>query len=185
MLQNDFVCLKGLAQTDLPDRFRWLNNPDTTRFFTNLGAIPITRDSLANWYDKTRQNSHEVHFAVYTPVDIHIGGAQLKSIDWKNRSAELGLFIGETEYRGKGLGQQITLLLAEYGFETLNLHRIWLRVDQSNHAALRCYQKCGFEEEGRFRDEVFREGKYHDSIVMSLLEPQWRAGHSMPDTPRP
>lgn len=173
MLQNSQIQLRGLEATDLPDRQRWLNDPEVTRYFTNLGATPLTSHQLLQWYQSLNPNS-EIHFAVYTLGSIHIGGAQLKSIDWKNRHAELGLFIGEPQFRGRGLGQQITRLLTGYGFDTLNLHRIWLRVDEANQAAVHCYCKCGFQEEGRFRDEVFRDGTYHSTIFMSFLANEWR-----------
>jgi RimJ/RimL family protein N-acetyltransferase len=173
--KNDCLCLKGLEPTDLPDRQRWLNDPDTTRYFTNLGATPLTQEALRQWYEKLASAAHkELHFSVYTLTGQHIGGAQLKNLDWKNRSTELGLFIGEKDYRGQGLGQQITRLLLNYGFSTLNLYRLWLRVDAANMAALRFYEKCGLQREGIFRAEVFRNGGYHDSIVMSILEPEWR-----------
>lgn len=167
------IVLRGLEPADLPDRHRWLNDPEVTRYFTTLGATPLSFPQLTQWYQSLDSRT-EIHFAVYTPEALHIGGAQLKSIDWKNRSAELGLFIGEPQFRGRGLGQQITRRLAGYGFDTLNLHRLWLRVDEANQAAIHCYLKCGFQKEGRFRDEVFRAGTYHSALVMSLLEDEWQ-----------
>lgn len=173
MLQNGQIQLRGLEATDLPDRHRWLNDPEVTRYFTHLGAAPLAYSQLLKWYQSLNPNQ-EIHFAVDTLDQIHIGGAQLKSIDWKNRNAELGLFIGDPQFRGRGMGQQITRLLTGYGFDTLNLHRLWLRVDETNHAAVHCYSKCDFRAEGCFRDEVFRDGIYHSTILMSLLENEWR-----------
>lgn len=173
MLQNSQIQLRGLETTDLPDRHRWLNDLQTTRYFTHLGAMPLPYSQLLQWYQSLNP-SREIHFAVDTLDPLHIGGAQLKSIDWQNRHAELGLFIGEPRFRGRGLGQQITRLLTRYGFDTLNLHRIWLRVDEANQAAVHCYSQCGFRAEGRFRDEVFRDGAYHSALIMSLLETEWQ-----------
>lgn len=167
------VELRGVEAADLDDRYRWLNNPDIVRYFTNLAKLPLTRSQLANWHEKTFKNERELHFSVYTMHHQHIGGAQLKEIDWLNRSAEFGLFIGETEYWAKGYGMEITRLILTYAFETLNLHRVCLRVDKDNAAAVRCYQKCGLKQEGIFREEVFRDGKYHDSMIMSILKKEW------------
>lgn len=168
MLTNDHIILKALELHDLADRYRWLNDPDVTRFFTNLGAIPLTENSLRQWYDGI-SHQRDVHFSIYKTDGKHIGGAQLKSIDWRNRNAELGIFIGSKEEWGKGYCSQATDLLVKYAFGTLNLHRVWLRVDSENIAAVSCYEKVGFIKEGVFTEEVYRDQRYHDSIVMSII----------------
>jgi RimJ/RimL family protein N-acetyltransferase len=169
IIQGNRLILKGLELEDLPDRHQWLNDPEITRYFTNMGSLPLSRADLSNWYEKIgSQRNHELHFSIFAG-GRHIGGAQLKSIDWKNRNAEFGLFIGDKNEWGKGYGMETTGMLIHYGFQTLNLHRIWLRVDAENIAALKCYQKSGFVREGVFRDEVFRDGVYHDSIIMGIL----------------
>ena len=65
-------------------------------------------------------------------------------------------------------------LLLEYGFNTLNLNRIDLKVNDFNSRAIKCYQKIGFIEEGRMRQSCFRNGKYHDQIIMSVLRSEWK-----------
>ncbi len=184
-IRGQKVVLKNLEMTDLPDRHRWLNDPEVTRYFTNQGAFPLTMSAMTQWFEAaTRASSHnqEVHLAIWTMDGKHIGGAQLKAIDWRNRGAELGIFIGEKTDWGKGLATEATQLLVQYGFETLNLHRIWLRVDSQNHAALKCYQKNGFQADGIFRAEVYRDGGYHDSIVMSILKEEFLLWHAAAST---
>lgn len=172
ILRGNNLFIKGLEQDDLIDRHQWLNDPEVTKFFTNLSSIPISKTELATWYENvSHKKSQELHFSIFSGESKHIGGAQLKSIDWKNRSAELGIFIGEKSEWGKGYGTEATNLLTHYGFNELNLHRIWLRVDSDNLVALKCYQKAGFSQEGIFREEVYREGAFHNSIVMSILIP--------------
>ncbi len=179
ILQGKLVKLRGIEYEDLIARLRWLNDPEITRFFTNLGAMPLTEKELSHWYECLGERQHqEVHFAVDTVTSEHIGGAQLKAIDWRNRSAELGLFIGNTQYWGQGLGTEIVQLLINYGFYTLNLNRIWLRVDIENTGAIRCYQKAGLSEEGVFREEVYSQGHYHDSVIMSILRREIEDGLS-------
>jgi Acetyltransferases, including N-acetylases of ribosomal proteins len=170
ILRGNNVIIKGLEQADLKERHIWLNDPEVTKYFTNLGTIPLSETDLAKWYESIgNKKSHELHFSIFTAEFKHIGGAQLKSIDWKNRNAELGIFIGEKDEWGKGYSTETTHLLIDYGFNTLNMHRIWLRLDIENLAALKCYQKAGFIQEGVFREEVYRDGSFHDTIVMSIL----------------
>ena len=84
----------------------------------------------------------------------------------------MGIFIGDKNEWGKGYGTDATKSLIRFGFNELNLHRIWLRVDRNNSAALKCYQKAGLVQEGVFREDVYRNGCFHDTIVMSILSTQ-------------
>lgn len=170
MILGDKIIINGLESNDLKERHLWLNDPEITYYFTNLGSIPTSKSDLEKWYENiSAKRSQELHFSIFTKELKHIGGAQLKNIDWKNRSAELGIFIGDKSEWGKGYGTNATQCLIDFGFNELNLHRLWLRVDQDNLAALKCYQKAGFVQEGIFRAEVFRNGCFHDSVVMSVL----------------
>lgn len=172
--------LRGVEFNHLQERCRWLNDPDVTCFFTNAGVFPVTIKQMENWYGKITQDTGEIHFSIFTSDSKHIGGAQLKSIDWRNRSSEFGIFIGEKNEWGKGYCREATQLLMNYGFNTLNLHRIWLRVDVENERAIGCYEERGFYKEGVFREEVFRDGTYHDSMVMSILSREFRKGKAIP-----
>jgi len=173
MIQGDNVILKGLEPDDIKERHLWLNDPEITNYFTNLSSIHLSRNDLEKWYENISQKkSQEIHFSIFTKEPKHIGGAQLKSIDWKNRNAELGIFIGDKSKWGKGFGTDATKSLIFFGFNELNLHRIWLKVDPENLAALKCYQKTGFIQEGILREDVFRKGRFHDTIIMSILANQ-------------
>jgi RimJ/RimL family protein N-acetyltransferase len=96
--------------------------------------------------------------------------------DWISRNAEVGIVIGEKDYWNKGYGSEAMQLMLKHGFETLNLHRIWLRVYGFNTRAIRAYEKSGFVHEGRKREASFIQGKYHDVLIMSVLQPEWKGG---------
>ncbi len=174
VLKGKKVILRGVEPEDLPDRHRWLNDREVTHFFTTLGSYHLSLEQLQKWLDECSRRHNELHFSIDTAAGKHIGGAQLKGIDWRNRHAELGIFIGEKEEWGKGYCSEAVALLLHYAFDTLNLHRIWLRVDAENTGAIRCYEKAGFSREGVFREEVYREGKYNDTLILSILEREYR-----------
>ncbi|HQE20210.1 MAG TPA: GNAT family protein, partial [Aggregatilineales bacterium] len=75
----------------------------------------------------------------------------------------------------RGYGSDAVCVLLRFGFDELNLHRIELGVFDSNQRGIRAYEKAGFVEEGRRREVLWREGRYHDMILMSILEDEWRA----------
>lgn len=78
--------------------------------------------------------------------------------------------VGERDARGKGLGTEAILLVLQYAFETLGLHRVELGVRADNEVAIRCYRKIGFVEEGRHREGTWRDGEWVDGIWMSILD---------------
>ena len=73
------------------------------------------------------------------------------------------------KYRGKGFGSDALRQLCRYGFEYLNLNRIWCEV-YSNNASLDMYRHIGFKDEGILRENYYSEGKYWDSHILSMLK---------------
>ncbi len=70
-----------------------------------------------------------------------IGTISLENIDNINRTATLGIFIGDKNYRNKGYGTEAIKLLLEYGFRYMNLYNIKLDLMEFNIRALKCYEK--------------------------------------------
>jgi len=60
----------------------------------------------------------------------------------------------------------------------MNLHRVQLEVYDFNPRAMRCYEKCGFQVEGRQREALFRNGSYHDILIMGILREGFETSHS-------
>ena len=65
-------------------------------------------------------------------------------------------------------------LLLRIAFDGLNLHKVRLTAAAYNERGLRAYSRVGFREEGRLRDDRWLDGQYHDTVMMSILEAEWR-----------
>ena len=96
-----------------------------------------------------------------------IGTCQLHSISAVHRHAELQIRIGDVKQRGHGYGTDAVQLLLKFGFDDLNLHRIFLHVFADNKAAVRTYEKCGFKREGILRHAAHIDGRYVDDVLMA------------------
>ena len=94
-------------------------------------------------------------------------------LEWTNRSAEFGIFIGDKTFWNNGYGCEATRLTLQHGFETLNLNRIYLHVFETNPRAIHVYDKIGFIREGKLRQTTFRNGRYIDTLIMSMLRSEW------------
>jgi len=106
-----------------------------------------------------------------------IGQCALFNHNAVNRTAELGITIGDRAYWGRGYGTEAIGLLIDYGFRHHNLHRIYLNVNGNNGRAIAVYKRCGFVEEGRLRAHVWSDGQYIDLIYMGILQHEWALRH--------
>lgn len=146
---------------------KWLNNPEVTKYLTihnSLVSYNGEKEYIEN-FCKT-----EFHMCIVKiENDELIGNIALENLDYKNGSAELGIFIGEEENHSKGYGSEAIKLLTNYGFKDLRLHTIYLTVLSSNPRAIKAYTKCGFKECGRRHEALYRNGEYIDLIYMELI----------------
>jgi len=106
--------------------------------------------------------------------NIPIGFCRLKEVDLINKKATLGIFIGEKEYWGKGIGTESIKLILDYGFNIINLSNIWLSVFSYNASAIKVYKNCGFKEIGRRRKSIILGNKVYDEIYMDLLSEEFQ-----------
>lgn len=177
MIKGKLVELRAIERGDLPRYVSWLNDPDVSHYFGPLEPMSLVEEE--QWFEDQLKQPDSRNFAIYCQ-DEHVGGCGYNQIDWRERSAEVGLFIGRKDLWDRGLGADVLSALLHFGFEQMNLHRIYLRVYGGNGRAIACYRKVGFQEEGRMREASFRHGRYHDLICMSMLESEYRAGQPDP-----
>jgi RimJ/RimL family protein N-acetyltransferase len=144
-----------------------------------LQLLPLSTTEEDAWFDEMMRSAAEQH-----PLAIELrdgddwrlaGNAGRFHIEWTNRSAEFGIFIGDKSLWDKGYGTEVLQLFLQHAFDTLNLNRIYLRVFATNARAKRSYEKAGLVPEGTLRRAVFRNGQYIDVHIMSILRSEWRA----------
>jgi len=99
-----------------------------------------------------------------------IGVVYLLGIDWVSGVAEFAIFIGEEKYRGKGIGKEATIKMLKHGFLNMGLHKIYLKVLECNERAINLYKRIGFKEDGVLRQDVYKNGEYHNLKLMSMLK---------------
>lgn len=153
----------------------WLNDFSVTDY-TGRSGETMTQEAEKDYLEKGIEKQ-----ATFAIIDLKedklIGGIDLNKIHAVNRTAELGIFIGVKEYRGKGYGTEAINLILDYGFNYLNLNNINLHLIEFNERALNCYKKCGFKECGRRRKSEFINGKYYDVIEMDMLTEEFTGSY--------
>lgn len=134
-----------------------------------------TKD-LQDWLEYHRKQQNEIIWTIAEKCsDNCLGHVGLYNIEHRVRHAEFAIMLGNKKWWGKGLGNQITYHVIDYGFKQLNLHKVYLTVLKSNERAIALYHKLGLTIDGTLRADQYRDGHYQDSLLMSVLENEWCA----------
>jgi RimJ/RimL family protein N-acetyltransferase len=178
-MEGKLVRLRGYEMSDLDTVTKWLNDEEVTQFLgSGLLSYPVSSIAERRFIERfgLSESSTEKTFAIETLADGRlIGSLGLHGIDWINRHSALGIIIGDKQYWGRGYGTDALRVLMRLAFDKLNLHRLWLHVYDFNARAIASYERCGFRREGVLREQRVLGRKYHDTIVMGILEAEYQA----------
>ncbi len=165
------VNLRPVSREDIPKILVWINDPEVRQFVASV--YPTTQKFEEDWVDGLGKDKDNIVVVIETKEGKAIGLMGLHRIDWVNRVATTGALIGDKEYWGKGFGSDAKMVLLDYAFNTLNLHRINSDVIAFNERSLNYSLRCGYKIEGKKRQAMFRHGKYWDRIELGLLREEW------------
>ena len=162
------VLLTDPVADDSQVLFAWINDPQLVRF--NSLFSPVSWEQHSAWFAGLDQTAAKRMLVIRDREGgPAIGTIQLIDIHPVHRSAELTVRIGSDDHRGVGLGTTALDLACRYGFESLGLNRIWLRVFATNGRAIRAYEKAGFQREGVMRQACRMDEEWVDMVVMARL----------------
>ena len=172
-----YLSPKGTTDEELEKFTEWMNDFEVTDYTGRSGQITtIVREK--EWLENSARNTESRNFNIIESKDNKlIGTIGLEHFNWIERSAVLGIFIGDKDFRSNGYGTEAIKLLLEYGFKYLNLHSIRLDLLAINERAHKCYLKCGFKDTGCSREQIFLNGKYYDKLHMDMLENEFKGDY--------
>lgn len=172
--EGRLVRLRAREPEDEPLLYQWFNDSEVTQHLTI--RYPLSHAQEREFIEgASRIGYNHASFGVETIAERRlIGGLELGKVSPENRSALLGIAIGDKKFWDGGYGTDAMRVLCRFGFEMMNLHRIELEVFSENARAAHVYEKVGFRLEGTRRSAVFKSGRYQDVHVMGLLEGELR-----------
>lgn len=152
-----------------------LRNSDKVYSLTcsNKYFISSVRDK--NWIeDKIFNNKSQLYLMVCTKLEREpIGYIALTNIDYLNRKARFGGIVIAQEFSGKGYGTETTKMILNHVFEEMNLNMFYGYWREDHLASIRMAEKNGFKKDGLIRDFVYKQGKYHNAFIMSILKSEF------------
>ncbi len=172
-----YLSPRGASDEEIEKFTDWMNDFQTTDFIGRSGQV-VTFIGEKEWLENSTKNVQDRSFSI---IELNhnklIGTISLENFSWIERSAVLGIFIGDKDFRNNGYGTEAIKLLLEYGFKYLNLHSIRLDLLSINERAHKCYLKCGFKDTGCSREAIYVNGKYYDKLHMDILENEFEGDY--------
>jgi RimJ/RimL family protein N-acetyltransferase len=155
---------------------RWFSDPEIAFKIAPTGGLPSTALGVVGWMKSAAANTKEKHFTIVWDEDGRekaLGSCALVQLSQEYLNAGINIFIGEKEWRGKGLGKYAMQLLINYAFTQLQLKRLFLGVDSENFAAIKTYIKCGFVEVAR-HNLLIPGAASRCELLMELQNPSYQ-----------
>lgn len=171
MYYGEKVCLRSYKEEDIKIANSLVNDKELKKFLVTGIPFPMSSWEEEAWIKSQKSNNNgEYNFAIEDiKTNKYIGGCGIQTVNWLTRVATVGIMIGDKNYWSKGYGTDAMKVLVKFIFENMNIRKIRLSTFSFNLRAKKCYEKCGFQVEGILKDEIFKEGKYYDEIIMSVF----------------
>jgi [ribosomal protein S5]-alanine N-acetyltransferase len=158
MLADGFVTLRVLQNTDAPILAQLANNKKIWDNLRDYIPYPYTQNDAEWFIGQCLQESPPLTFAIeYKGALCGVIGL-VSQKDVYRKSAEIGYWIGEP-FWNKGIATIAVKLISEYGFNELNLVRIFTAVFEYNPASMKVLEKNGYVREGVFKKSVIKNGE--------------------------
>ncbi len=135
---------------------------------------PNTEDETKNFIQQSIASQKEQPRKSYTLAiilkdDGLIGSCGIHVSDPTNREGWIGYCLNRHFWR-RGYATETARALLRFGFDQLNLHRIFALCDPGNIASVHVLEKVGMQREGHFRERKLRKGKWHDELLYAIID---------------
>lgn len=171
MYYGEKICLRAYKEGDIPLATKYINDKELKKLLVTTIPFPMTNWEEEEWIKSQKSNNQGIYNFAIEDIESgkYIGGCGIQSVNWLARVATIGIMIGDKNYWGRGYGTDAIKTLVNFIFNDMNINKIRLGTFSFNERAIKSYEKCGFQVEGVLKDEIFKDGKYYDEIIMSLF----------------
>jgi RimJ/RimL family protein N-acetyltransferase len=174
MFEGKFVTLRALEKEDLPSLKIWRNSlhvRKSTREYKLLNMI-----NQKNWFESIHQSTppKDIMFGILNKRKKLVGVTGLTYIDWKNRNSEISVYFSTKNWQAKPEAKEVINLVMEYGFEELNLNRLYVEIFSLMKENIELFTKMKFIKEGQLREKIWRQNKWWDTLIFSKLAKEYK-----------
>lgn len=173
ILEGENVQLKEFDDTNLYDAkyHDWLRDIEIVSALYRIEYLmPLQFSVIEDYIKNLYKSTQDCLFAIYAKDgDTFIGTLKLGHINWRAGVCDLGIMIGDKDFRGKGYSKEAMILACDYAFNILSLRKITGGTYSNNTAMIKSFIRLGFVEEGLKRKELLVHGEYLDHVLFGLF----------------
>ena len=160
MIENT-VQLRRLQPEDAPQLAILANNKKIWDHLRDFLPHPYLETDAVEFINSTLREDPHQNFAITYKEELCGVIGIIAQEDVYKKSGEVGYWIGEP-YWGKGIATEAVKKITQYGFEQLQLARVFAGIFSFNKASMRVLEKNGFQSEGIFRNAIFKNNQLWD-----------------------
>lgn len=168
MIVGSTTLLVGIKKNDFDFLYECVN--DSEQKYLTGTLFPVSEYEHEKWISSRHENCSDKLFIILDKkTNERVGSIGIKNIDYVNSNAELYIRVAKQFTGKKGYGSSAIKSLVRFCFDRMNLHKVYLQVFETNEAAIKCYEKCGFKIEGRLSEHHFDKGNYTAVLIMGII----------------
>jgi RimJ/RimL family protein N-acetyltransferase len=175
MLVGNYTCLRAVESTDLELLKEWRNFPEFRINFREHRELGL--ENQKKWFDRLTTSPNDYMFVILDKETLEpIGACGLLYTNWIIRSSDFSFYIGKNKlYIDEKYAKDAADVLIRYGFNDLNLNKIWMELYEYDSKKLEFFQsEFRFKVDGKLRSNAFAQGEYWDSFIISLLRSEFK-----------
>jgi RimJ/RimL family protein N-acetyltransferase len=160
------INLVPLEREDMPFVMKWINNEGIS--FYNGARFPISLHEQNTWYERTQNDKSKKKLIICNKDGFKVGMISLFNIDHRNQNAEIGIYV-DTAYQGKGYAKEAINILVRFGFNELNMHKLYATILDFNVNSVKLFEAAGFSPEYIKKEVHYTDGRFCDVHVLSVF----------------
>jgi [ribosomal protein S5]-alanine N-acetyltransferase len=170
-LEGENIYFKSLSTNDAQEIHNYASDEEVSRFigWRLMNTLNETSEYIETMIKRESAGTHLYASIVLKSTQEIIGTAMIFNFDQEAKKAEIG-YVFHRDHWGKGYGTECVALMSNFGFESLNLHKLHASVVDANIGSARILEKNGYELEGRLKDHFFIEDKYYNALILGKIK---------------
>lgn len=165
IIEGKSICLRPICEDDTDNIIRWRNSDHVRKYF--IYQRLFDKDTHTAWLkEKVEADQVEQFIVVEKATGRDIGSVYLRNFDWDEKKAELGIFLGEIDCQGRGIGSEAIRLLTDYAFSELGIEKLMARILAENSKSRGAFDNAGYLMEAYLKDYAEINSERKDLILM-------------------
>lgn len=160
------ISLKKIDENDLDLLRNWRMQENITKYM--LTDPIITKESQLEWFNKINNDESRIDYVIVCD-DVRIGYYGITNINYDNSSCEIGFYIGENEYRGKGIFKVVQKQIEDKIFNDLGLNKVVINVLENN-PIIDAYKRNGFTEDLNLKKQIFKYNTKYNLLYLYKIK---------------